>query len=227
MTDPLIRADALSKTFDLPGGETVPVLKDISCEIAPGQRIALIGPSGSGKSTLLHLMAGLIDPSSGMITWPELGPREGLMPCRVQVVFQSPSLYPPLNVVENVALPLLLARRHDEAEARAMAMLTRFGLAELSGKLPEELSGGQAQRVAMARALAIGPELVLADEPTGQLDGATAQAFLDELLAIATEGGTAVVIATHDLRVASRMRETWTLDHGVLHFKNDRIGALA
>ena len=137
------------------------------CRVDAGQRVALVGPSGSGKSTLLHLMAGLIAPTTGRITWPALGPAETLRPTRVQEVFQSPSLFPALDIAANVALPLLLAGRAGEAKSRAGEMLTRFGLAELAGKLPEELSGGQAQRVALARALAMGPELILADEPTG------------------------------------------------------------
>ncbi len=216
MTDPLIRADGLNKSFAVPDGDAVAVLAGVTCEVLPERHIALTGPSGSGKSTLMHLMAGLTEPTSGALSWPALGPRERLMPAHIQVVFQAQSLFPPLDVAENVALPLLLDNRGDAAMARAMAMLERFGLEGLATMLPEELSGGQAQRVAMVRALVIAPALILADEPTGQLDGNTAQEFLAEVLAVAAETGTAVLIATHDPRAAEMMDETWVMDHGTL-----------
>lgn len=211
MTEALVSLDAVSKNW---GG--LPVLADVSCHIMPGQRIALVGPSGSGKSTLLHLMAGLIAPSAGRIAWPALGARENLRPTRVQEVFQSPSLFPALDIVDNAALPLVLAGRVDEAKAKALDMLARFGLRDLAAKLPEELSGGQAQRVALARALAIGPELLLADEPTGQLDGATAAEVTTTLIEIAERRGMALVVATHDPRIAGRIGETWAVTHGRL-----------
>ena len=216
MTDPLLRAEGLGKRFAVPDGDAVTVLRDVTCAIAPGSHIALTGPSGSGKSTLMHLMAGLTEATSGTISWPALGPRERLMPRHVQVVFQAQSLFPSLDVAENVALPLLLDNRGDDAMARAMAMLDRFGLRALASMLPEELSGGQAQRVAMVRALAMAPALILADEPTGQLDGTTAQDFLAEVLAVAAATDTALLVATHDARAAALMDETWAMDHGTL-----------
>ncbi|MBI1219888.1 MAG: ATP-binding cassette domain-containing protein [Rhodobacteraceae bacterium] len=214
MSDLLVRAEGLWKHFD--SADSVEVLRDISCAVAPGDRVALVGPSGSGKSTLLHIFAGLAEPSRGRIAWPALGARDGLMPAKVQVVFQAPSLYPPLDVRDNVALPLLLAGSRDGTKDRAEALLARFGLADLAAKLPEELSGGQAQRVAMARALSIAPALILADEPTGQLDSATARTFLDTVLEIAAESGSAVVLATHDPAIARRMDRVWMIDHGSL-----------
>ena len=180
MSEPLVRMTAVSKQFPVPDGQLVPVLSDIGCMVTAGQHVALIGPSGSGKSTLLHIMAGLIAPSSGSVDWPALGPRDALMPSRLQVVFQMESLFPALDALENIALPMILAGQ--DAEPRAQAMMDRFGLTELAHKLPEELSGGQAQRTAMARALAIGPPLILADEPTGQLDQTTARRFLDQVI---------------------------------------------
>ena len=134
-----------------------------------------MGPSGSGKSTLLHLMAGLDDPTVGTVSWPGIGPRSGLRPGPVTVIFQGPSLLAPLTVEENVALPLVLDGMGDaEAHRAARATLDVVDLLDLRDKLPEEISGGQAQRVAVARALAGAPRLILADEPTGQLDRLTA-----------------------------------------------------
>ncbi|WP_127901140.1 ABC transporter ATP-binding protein [Solirhodobacter olei] len=225
MLDSLVEAENIAKTYD--GGEAPEVLRDISCRVLPGDRIAVAGPSGSGKSTLLHILAGLTAPSRGTVTWPLLGIRDVLMPARVQVVFQSPSLFPPLDVADNIALPLLLAGRGEGARAKAMDLLARFGIEELATKLPEELSGGQAQRVSMARALSIAPEMVLADEPTGQLDSATAQRFLDTVFEIAAEAGTALVLATHDPAVAGRMSRVWMIDHGSLFVRSQSDGETA
>ncbi len=221
MSEPLVRVISVSKHFPMPDHTVVPVLSDVSCTVEAGQHIALIGPSGSGKSTLLHIMAGLVALTSGSVDWPALGPRDTLMPSWLQVVFQMESLFPALDVLENIALPMILAGQ--DAAPRAMAMLERLGLTDLAHKLPEELSGGQAQRVAMARALAIGPALILADEPTGQLDRATAQRFLDQVMAVAAESNTALVIATHDPQIAERMQTVWTIDHGTLIRTSDRM----
>jgi putative ABC transport system ATP-binding protein/lipoprotein-releasing system ATP-binding protein len=176
-----------------------------------------MGPSGSGKSTLLYLMGGLETPTSGEISWPALGARDTLRPGRVAFVFQMPSLLPPLSVVENAELPLLL-QGSDVAAARrsALVALERMNLAGLADKLPEELSGGQAQRVAMARALAAGPALILADEPTGQLDHRTAGHVLDVACEALKGTPAALVIATHDPVVAARMDVVWRIHHGVL-----------
>jgi predicted ABC-type transport system involved in lysophospholipase L1 biosynthesis ATPase subunit len=135
----------------------------VSCRVDPHARIALVGASGSGQSTLLHLMAGLDDPSLGEVTWPAIGDRGALRPGPLAMVFQGPSLLPPLTVVENVALPLTLGGS-TSAQGRRLAMtaLDRLGLGDLADKLPEEISGGRAQRVAVARALAGEPRLILA-----------------------------------------------------------------
>jgi putative ABC transport system ATP-binding protein/lipoprotein-releasing system ATP-binding protein len=180
-----------------------------------GQRIALVGPSGSGKSTLLHLMAGLDDPTVGTVTWPAIGTRDDLRPGRVAVVFQGPSLLPPLTVLENIALPLVIGGRTDHAAREvARAALETLNLEELADKLPEEISGGQAQRVAVARALAGEPSLILADEPTGQLDRTNGAAVVDVLLAASEHAGSALVISTHDLTVAARLPERWEMHSG-------------
>jgi putative ABC transport system ATP-binding protein/lipoprotein-releasing system ATP-binding protein len=163
-------------------------------------------------------MAGLDDPTLGSVEWPALGDRAALRPGPVAVVFQGPSLLPPLTVEENVALPLVLSGIADaEAHRQARAALERLDLADLAAKLPEEISGGQAQRVAAARALAGRPRLILADEPTGQLDRANGAAVVDVLLATAEDSGAALVVCTHDPTVAERLPQRWTMESGRLH----------
>src|ERR1700688_4763810 len=183
--------------------------------VVAGQRVALIGPSGSGKSTLLHLMAGLDDPTVGEVSWPAIGTRDELRPGRVAVIFQGPSLLPPLTVLENTSLPLVIGGMTDrEAREVAHAALRTLDLDGLADKLPEEISGGQAQRVAVARALAGEPSLILADEPTGQLDHANGAAVVDVLLAASAHTGSALVISPHDVTVASRLSERWEMHSG-------------
>ena len=213
--EPLVRCVNLARTFGR-GRNAVVALHRATCTISAGQQIAMVGPSGSGKSTLLHLVAGLDAPTAGVIEWPAL---EGapLRPGPVAVVFQAPSLLPPLDVTENVALPLLLAGvDQSSATAAARAALAALGLEAIGSSLPDEISGGQAQRVAVARALAGRPRLLLADEPTGQLDRATAVAVVDALIEAAHQSGAALVVATHDLDVASRLAIRWNVTDGHL-----------
>jgi putative ABC transport system ATP-binding protein/lipoprotein-releasing system ATP-binding protein len=213
---PLVVCAGAGRTYG--AGRTATVaLQPTDCEVGGGARIALAGPSGSGKSTLLHLMAGLDAPSVGTVTWPAIGPWEALRPGPVAVVFQGPSLLPPLTVEENVALPLILGGCGDaDARAAARAALALLDLQALRDKLPEELSGGQAQRVAVCRALAGAPALILADEPTGQLDRTSGTAVVDVLLAAAEHAGAALVVATHDPAVSRRLAERWELHSGRL-----------
>jgi len=216
MVEPLAVATGISRRFGS-GNAATEALRFASCQIYSGERIALIGPSGSGKSTLLHLLGGLDSPTSGVVSWPTLGQREDLRPSKIVDVFQGPSLLPPLSVVENVRLPLLLGGlRESEATSLAHEALTLFGVAHLRDKLPEEISGGQAQRVAIARAIAIRPALLLADEPTGQLDSITAHEVFSTLLATLAERGTAALIATHDPLLAARLDRTWRMIDGRL-----------
>ena len=212
----LVVCAAAGRTYG--SGDTATVaLQATHCTVRAGARVALLGPSGSGKSTLLHLMAGLDRPTTGAVTWPGIGSSEALRPGPVAMVFQGASLLPPLTVAENVALPLVLGGVRDAcARLAARHALELLDLLELAGKLPEELSGGQAQRVAVSRALAGRPALVLADEPTGQLDRASGAAVVDVLLAAADHVGAALVIATHDLSVAERLDERWEMDSGRL-----------
>ena len=206
----------VSRTYRI-GAETIVAVQSASCTIAPAARIALVGASGSGKSTLLQLLGGIETPTSGELSWPALGPRDGLRPRHVAFVFQNQNLLAPLTAVENVALPLLLQGATPAgAQTVAADTLERFELGDLRDKLPEELSGGQAQRVAFARALAARPELILSDEPTGQLDTATAERFLTAALALLDAAGIALVLATHDETVAARLPQRWRMEHGLL-----------
>ncbi len=211
---PLVRCEGAARTYG--SGPTATVaLAPTNCQVLAGQSIAIVGPSGSGKSTLLHLMAGLDDPTVGTVSWPAIGSREELRPGRVAVIFQGPSLLPPLTVLENVSLPLLIGGMTDrEAREVARTALRTLDLEELADKLPEEISGGQAQRVAVARALAGEPSLILADEPTGQLDRSNGAAVVDVLLAAGRHSGSALVVSTHDLTVAERLPERWEMHSG-------------
>lgn len=216
MRDPLVRADGLGRSFGNGGGR-VTAVADVTFTVSAGDRVALMGPSGSGKSTLLHLVAGLDRPSTGSIAWPALGPRERLRPGPVAIAFQGPSLLPPLTVLENVALPVILAGGLErEATAAARDLLEIFEVDALAQQLPEELSGGQAQRAALARAFSGSPQLLLADEPTGQQDQTTAGRLVEAILTLAAIEGTTLLIATHDALVADRLPARWTMRDGSL-----------
>jgi len=212
----LVRCDGLARTYGS-GRSAVVALHGATCEIRAGDRLAIMGPSGSGKSTLLHLIAGLETPTAGTITWPALGTRATLRPGPVALILQGPSLLPPLDVTENVALPLVLGGVDaNDAAARARRALARLDLTALADKLPEELSGGQAQRVAIARALAQEPRLLLADEPTGQLDHTTATVVIDVLLEAVAHADAALIVSTHDPAVGSRLARCWSVTDGRL-----------
>jgi putative ABC transport system ATP-binding protein/lipoprotein-releasing system ATP-binding protein len=192
-------------------------LESATCIVKPGDRIALVGPSGSGKSTLLQLLGGLETPTSGTLTWPLLGDLRNLRPMNIGFIFQTQSLIPSLSVVENVELPLLLAEMTpNHARFRALETLSLIKLEHLANKLPEELSGGQAQRVAVSRVMACRPKLILADEPTGQLDYFTAKHLLDVLLSALDHANTALILATHDMKIAQRLDTLWLMKQGKL-----------
>ena len=213
----LARCTHVARTFGF-GMAAVVAVHEASCAVPPGARIALTGPSGSGKSTLLHLIAGLEIPTSGTVTWPGLGggPPQG-RPGLIGMIFQGPSLLPSLNVTENVALPLQFAGVPATAAGeRAERALDQLGIADMRARLPEELSGGQAQRVAVARAVASRPKLILADEPTGRLDHEAAGHVISVLLQAADELDAALVISTHDAEIAARLPERWTMSDGAL-----------
>jgi putative ABC transport system ATP-binding protein len=213
-TEPLVSLVGVAHTFGR-GTAAVVAVHDLTCQVRRSSRIAVTGPSGSGKSTLLHLLAGLVPATVGAVTWPGLGGNPSTHPGRVGIIFQGPSLLPSLDVLQNVAFPLLLAAT-PPAEAGSLARLAlhQVGIAELAPALPQELSGGQAQRVAVARVLACRPALILADEPTGQLDHRAGELVLDVLLAAADDLGAALVVATHDSLIAGRLADRWTMRDG-------------
>lgn len=205
MTELLLRAADLRLAF----GPTQ-ALAGASIEIGPGEIVALLGPSGSGKSTLLHCLAGILRPDSGEVWYrgrrlDELSDdrRSQLRRSDFGFVFQFGSLVPELTALENVTFPLRLAgMRRRAAEAAARQWLDRLGVAEVADKRPGAMSGGQGQRVAVARALVVGPRVVFADEPTGALDSFNGELVMDELVDAARAQGAAVVLVTHEARIA-------------------------
>lgn len=199
------------------GAVSVVAVHDLDLRIDPSTSLAVTGPSGSGKSSLLHLVAGLERPTTGTVSWPGLGGAPRPDPTLVGVVFQAPSLVPTLTAAENVALPILIAgdNPHD-ADDRAQRALDLLDLGWTAQLLPDELSGGQAQRVALARVLAMQPTLIVADEPTGQLDHLTADHVLDTMLTVADQLKAAVLVSTHDARVAARFTSELPMHNGTL-----------
>jgi putative ABC transport system ATP-binding protein len=213
----ILSADNLTKTF----GATV-ALHGATMSLEPGEILAVMGPSGSGKSTLLHCLAGIFAPDSGTVTFDArrldtLSDRERTRLRRTDFgfVFQFGQLVPELTAVDNVALPLLLAGvRRSTAYARARSWFPRLELAGLEGRRTGELSGGQAQRVAVGRALVTGPKVLFADEPTGALDSLTGEKVMDLMVETVRAEGTAVVLVTHDARVASHADRQITVRDG-------------
>jgi len=199
------------------GERAVHAVRDVSATVRRGASIAITGPSGSGKSSLLHLIAGLEAPTSGTVSWPAFASSPHADPASAGLVFQAPSLIPSLDVVENIALPLIVSGVTDaDARIRAREALDLLDLGWLGDKLPDTLSGGQAQRAALARILALRPPLLLADEPTGQLDSETSFVVLDLMVRVASEVGAALIISTHDRTVATRFATEWPMTAGRL-----------
>ena len=220
---PVLRLERLERAYTQ-GNRRIDVLKGASASFSPGEAVALLGPSGAGKSTLLHI-AGLLERAdSGQvlingIDCAQLSDNEqtGMRRMEVGFVYQFHHLLPEFSALENVVLPqLILGVSRDKAEARAKDLLGSLGLEERWDHRPAQLSGGEKQRVAIARAVANGPKVLLADEPTGNLDPPTAERVFEQLLKLVRQSGVAAVIATHNLDLAARMDRTLRLMDGRL-----------
>jgi len=219
----ILKTEKLYKSYN-DGVSKVEVLRGVDLSISQGDRVAIIGPSGSGKSTLLHLLGGLDKPTSGQINidevnWQKINEKQRcqLRNKRLGFIYQFHHLLPEFTALENVAMPLLLAGKTVlEAKEQASEILVTVGLKPRIEHKPAQLSGGERQRVAIARALVHQPYCVLADEPTGNLDQATAAKVFELMLALNKQMNTALVIVTHDQQLASRMDRVLVLQEGIL-----------
>ncbi|MBO4708398.1 MAG: ABC transporter ATP-binding protein [Kiritimatiellae bacterium] len=201
----------VKKRFKIPGQKPIEVLKGVSFSVREGEKVAIVGRSGAGKSTLLNILGGLLKPTSGTVSRPK----------NFGFVFQSYHLMPELTVLENVLLPTMARRAaalatRAASEARARDLIEKVGLGKRLDHLPAELSGGERQRVALARALVTDPALVLADEPTGNLDAMTGADILRMLSELSGDGKTSLVMVTHSPAAAAVCDRTLTLEDGVL-----------
>ena len=233
-TSPVLRLERLERAYTQ-GNRRIDVLKSASASFLPGETVALLGPSGAGKSTLLHI-AGLLErPDSGQVLingvdCGQLSDNDQTRMRRMEVgfVYQFHHLLPEFSALENVMLPqLILGQSRAQADARAKDLLGSLGLAERWDHRPAQLSGGEQQRVAIARAVANSPKLLLADEPTGNLDPHTAELVFEQLLKLVRHSGVAAVVATHNLDLAARMDRTLRLTDGLLVEEEVVVATLA
>ena len=208
----------LRKSYAL-GGQTLQILRGVSFDLAAGETLALTGESGSGKSTILHMVGGLDRPDAGqvLIDGRDIGAMTDKQQAQLRrttlgIVFQQFNLIPSLTVADNIAFQARLAGRYDRAYAQELA--SEIGLADQLSKYPEQLSGGQQQRVAIARSLAAKPQMILADEPTGNLDEASASMVIDVMKHLVRETGTAMLMVTHSTAIANGMDRRLHLTRG-------------
>lgn len=221
--EPVLTLDAVTRTFRQ-GSREITVLQGASCKLFPGQAVALVGPSGSGKSTLLHITGLLESPSSGRVVingkdCAALSEAERTRMRRREIgfIYQFHQLLPEFSALENVVIPqMILGRARKEAEVRARTLLGSLGLAERAEHRPAELSGGEQQRTAICRGLANAPKLLLADEPTGNLDPHTSEYVFRELIELIRHHGVAALIATHNMELARRMDRVLRMQDGRL-----------
>jgi lipoprotein-releasing system ATP-binding protein len=218
----MLAVESLSKHYDTPRG-TLSILLDLSFSKGPGESLCIMGPSGSGKSTLLHVLGTLEAPSSGRVAidgvQPHALPEPELAAFRnraIGFVFQDHFLLPQCSVLENVLVPTLVSRAEGDHEARARELLDRVGLGDRLDHRPAELSGGERQRAALARALVLSPRLVLCDEPTGNLDAASAGKVADLLLDLHGRAHAVLVVVTHSAALAERFPDRRRLAAGRL-----------
>jgi len=220
----MLKVERLTRSYGVAGGRRLSVLQEVSFSLAAGASLAIVGPSGSGKTTLLGLCAGLDRPSSGEVELAGtaiggLGEdaRARVRNAHVGFVFQNFQLVPTLTALENVLVPLeLRGEGGATAEAEARSLLARVGLGERHEHYPVQLSGGEQQRVALARAFINRPRILFCDEPTGNLDGATAQAMTELIFGLNHERGTTLVLVTHDLELARRCSRILRLRGGAV-----------
>lgn len=223
MSKPILEARNVHKSFTQ-GPVTLEVLAGVNMSIAAGERIAIVGASGSGKTTLLQILGGLDRPTTGQVLVDGQDihmqgeqERGALRNKALGFVYQFHHLLPEFSALENVAMPLLVRRmKVSEARAKARRVLERVGLGQRLDHRPDQLSGGERQRAAVARALVTEPKIVLADEPTGNLDGTNAEAVFALMLELNRESATSLIVVTHDLRLATRMERIFAIERGVL-----------
>ncbi|PKE30341.1 lipoprotein-releasing system ATP-binding protein LolD [Rahnella sp. AA] len=228
----LLQCDNLCKTYQ-EGKMHTDVLRDVSFAMQPGEMMAIVGTSGSGKSTLLHLLGGLDSPTSGEVIFKgkslnamSSSAKSELRNRELGFIYQFHHLLPDFTALENVAMPLLIGKKKSaEVQERAMAMLEAVGLQHRSSHRPSELSGGERQRVAIARALVNNPSLVLADEPTGNLDQRNADSIFELLGELNVRQGTAFLVVTHDLQLANRLTRQLEMRDGKLQQDSMLLGA--